>query len=1028
MGRITSSVGLATGINIEDTVNKLIELSAKPRELASARKVAIGTQQAAITDLTAVTLGVQLAVRRLKNASIFTKSTITSSSTALTAVTTGAVAAGNYQFTAVRKAQNAQLLSAGVVAKDQPLGAGSFTFRFGGAITEPVSLDALNGGQGVTRGKIRITDRNGDSSVIDLRFAQTIDDVLTAINSADGIEVNASVSGDRLILTDQSGGTSNLRVQEVSGGSTAADLGLANINVAANSATGNDVLRLSNSTALAQLNDGTGLSTRTGVSDLNVTLRDGTSLEIDFNLVGKAATASSATTSAANGVNAQLKLTAKTVGGDYDGVQIQFVDSGNVTAGNEVASYDAQSKILTVDIAAGSTTADNVISAINSTTATSTLFTATTGTGGNGDDLVSLADTATTTGGAAVAARSEKTLGELIATINGVNPAKLKAEISPDGDRIVLTDLSTDTGGTFAVSNTAGGTLAEDLGLTGTASGATLTSDRLQGGLNSPLLRSLNGGRGFGALGEIDLTDRSGATATISLSGAETLDDVIAAIAGSGLGLKAEINAAKNGLQIVDTTGGTASNLIVADGDGTNSATKLGIVGNVADSSVRGTSLNRQTVSEHTLLSDFNAGKGVAKGSFLITDSAGAVGAVNLTQLNATTLGDVIDAINAQSIGVEARINDTGDGIALIDTAGGSSRLKVETVNNSKVVADLHLGTEAVDTTEDGNPAQVISGTTAFTVTLDADDTLTDLVTKINALGANVTASVISDSAGTLRHHLSLVSGISGKAGDLNVDGSSLGLKFQSLSTAQDALLLVGSDASSGRLITSTSNTFENVVDGLNITVSATSTESISVGVTPTSSDIEGAIQTFVDQYNKLRDKIAAYTFYNQDDDTKGTLFGSSDVLRLDSDLSRALTSRFFGSTVRSFNELGISADEEGKLTFDKTRLQARYASDPQGLEKFFSDEEQGFATKVDAVLEKLVGRTNSTFVNRAATLQRQLEDTTKRIDSLTLSLNKERERLTLQFYNMELAISKIKNSLTAIESIKYINPDGTTS
>jgi len=1028
MGRITSSVGLATGINIEDTVNKLIELSAKPRELATARKVALGAQQAAVTDLTALTLGVQLAARRLKNTSIFTKSTVTSSSNVLTAVSTGAVAAGNYQFTAVRKAQNAQLLSAGVATKDQPLGAGSFTFRFGGAITEPVSLDALNGGQGVTRGKIRITDRNGDSSVVDLRFAQTIEDVVTAINSTDGVEVQASVSGDRLVLNDQSGGTGNLRVQEVSGGSTAADLGLGSINVAANSATGADVLKLSSSTSLAQLNDGTGLSTRTGVSDLNVTLRDGTSLEIDFNLVGKAATAAVGTTTAANGVNAQIQLTAKTVGGDYDGVQIQFVDSGNVTAGGEVATYDAQNKILTVDIDAGGTTADNVISAINNTPATSALFTATTGAGGDGDGIVTLADTGTITGGAAIADRNEKTLGELLATINAVNPAKLKAEISANGDGLVFTDLSTDSGGTFAVTNTAGGKLAEDLGLTGTASGDTLTSTRLQGGLNSPLLRSLNGGRGFGTLGEIDLTDRTGATATIDLSAAETLDDVVAAIAGSGLGLKAEINAAKNGLQIVDATGGTTSNLIVADGDGANSATKLGIAGSVADDSLRGTSLNRQTVSEHTLLSDFNAGKGVTKGSFLITDSAGAAGAVNLTQLNATTLGDVIDAINAQSIGVEARINDTGDGIALIDKAGGGSRLKVETVNNSKVVADLHFGTAAVDATVDGDPAQVIGGSTAFTVTLDADDTLTDLVTKINDLGANVTASVISDSAGTLRHHLSLVSGISGKAGDLNVDGSSLGLKFQSLSSAQDALLLVGADATTGRLITSTSNTFENVVEGLKVTLAGTSADSVSVGVTPTSADIESSVQLFVDQYNKLRDKIESYTFFNQDNNTKGTLFGSSDVLRLESDLSRALTTRFFGSNVKSFNELGISADEEGKLTFDKTRLQARYASDPAALEKFFADEDQGFAKKVDDVLERLVGRTNSTFVNRAATLQRQLEDTTLRIDSLTVSLDKQRERLTMQFYNMELAISKIKNSLSSIESIKYINPDGTTS
>lgn len=912
MGRITSSIGLTTGINIEDTVNKLMELASQPKDTATARKTALGTQQAAITDLTALTLGVQFAVKRLSTPAFYTKSAVTSSSTVLTAVASGGVAPGTYQFTAVRQAQNAQLLSSGVAAKDQPLGAGTFSFRIGGAITQPVSLDELNGGEGVTRGKIRITDRGGESAVIDLRFAQTIEDVVTAINSSDDIEVTASLQGDRLKLTDNSGGTGNLRVQDVSGGSTATELGLASINVAADSAVGSDVLKLHSELALSQLNDGNGLSIRTGVSDLNVTFRDGTSLELDFNRVEPP--------------------------------------------------------------------------------------------------------------------RTEKTLGELIATINEADPARLHAAISADGDRIVLTDLTSDTGGTFAVTSTTGGTLAEDLGLTGTAAGGTLQSGRLRGGLNSPLLRTLNGGNGLGTLGEIDLTDRSGGTASVNLATAETLDDVLTAINGAGLGLRAEINAARNGLQIVDTTDSTTSNLIVANGDGTDTATKLGIVGNISVTSIRGSNLSRQVISEHTLLSEYNAGKGVAQGSFLITDSNDAQGGVNLTTLDAKTVGDVITAINALSIGVTARINDTGDGIALVDTAGGSSRLTVAAVGGAKSAADLHLLTPSVDATIEGNPAQVISGSTAFSVTLDADDTLTDLVSKINALNANATASVVTDATGTLRHHLSLTSNVAGRAGDLLVDGSALGLKFQTVSAAQDALLSVG-NGSTGRLVSSNSNKFKDVVEGLDITLNGTSTDLVSVGVTATSADIESSVQLFVDQYNKLRDKITSYTFFNANDNTKGTLFGSSDVVRLDADLSRAITKQYFASgSVRSFNELGISLDENGKLNFDKTRLQQRYNTDPEGLKTFFTDETNGFAKKVDDVLERLVGRTNSTLVNRATVLQQQLEDATKRIDFLTISLTKQRERLTTQFYNMELAISKIKSNLTAVESIKYINPDGTTS
>jgi flagellar hook-associated protein 2 len=477
-------------------------------------------------------------------------------------------------------------------------------------------------------------------------------------------------------------------------------------------------------------------------------------------------------------------------------------------------------------------------------------------------------------------------------------------------------------------------------------------------------------------------------------------------------------------LQIVDTTDATTSNLIIADGDANNTATKLGIVANVASDAVRGTSLSRQIVSEHTRLSDYNAGAGVRTGSFLIKDSNGSEGAINLTTLQPQTIGDVIDAINALTIGVTAKINDAGDGIALIDQAGGSQRLSVTEVGGGKAATDLHLTTASTDTTIGGNPAQIISGSTSFSVTLDADDTLTDLVTKLNDLGAGVTASVVSDSSGTLRHHLSLVSNIAGSAGDLLVDGSGIGLKFQTLTAGQDALLSVGSGAS-GRLVSSSTNKFEDVIEGLDLTMNGASADIISITVAASSADIESSIQLFVDQYNKVRDKLTSYTFFNANDNSKGTLFGSADVVRLDSDLSRAITKQYFSTgSIRSFNELGISLDESGKLTFDKTRLQSRFNADPAGLTKFFTDETSGFAKQVDATLERLVGREKSTLVNRAKTLQKQLDDATKRIDFLTVTLTKQRERLTAQFYNMELAISKIKSNLQSVEAIQYISFD----
>src|SRR5438067_827591 len=291
MGRIQSSVGLVTGIPIQDTVTKLIAVEAQPRDALTARQKDLQSQQAALTQLTALTLGVQIAAKRLEKSDIFAGRQTASSNTDLLTVTASSSAApGQYQFVPARLAQSNQALSSGVAASDQALGGGSFSFRFGGQADTALGLEDLNGGAGVARGQIRVTDRSGASAVVDLRYVQTIDDVLAAINSTDGVEVKAEAVGDHLVLHDHSGGGGNLRVQEVSGGSTAAGLGLSTINVAANDAAGQNLVRLFSGLRLDQLRDGNGLSLRPALADLRVTFHDGSNpLSIDLDPTAQAA-------------------------------------------------------------------------------------------------------------------------------------------------------------------------------------------------------------------------------------------------------------------------------------------------------------------------------------------------------------------------------------------------------------------------------------------------------------------------------------------------------------------------------------------------------------------------------------------------------------------------------------------------------------------------------------------------------------------------------------------------------------------
>jgi flagellin-like hook-associated protein FlgL len=90
-------------------------------------------------------------------------------------------------------------------------------------------LSHLRQGQGIRAGSIQITDRAGNTAVINLSTAQTVGDVVNTISAAAGVNVTAALNtaGDGLVITDNNASPiRNLTVAEVGSGTTASELGL----------------------------------------------------------------------------------------------------------------------------------------------------------------------------------------------------------------------------------------------------------------------------------------------------------------------------------------------------------------------------------------------------------------------------------------------------------------------------------------------------------------------------------------------------------------------------------------------------------------------------------------------------------------------------------------------------------------------------------------------------------------------------------------------------------------------------------
>lgn len=906
MGRISAGTGLVSGLNTSSIIQQLIDAESQPVKDLQTRVDSSKKRQTEYLNLSALLLGVQFSSGALSSSTVLKGRTATSSNTGVvTASASSGAPLATYQLRSVRLAQAQQYLSQGFASADgTPLGAGTLSVKLGGFVQSDTKLELLNGGQGVPRGKISITDRSGASATIDLTTALTAGDVVKAINNTGGVRVRASLAGDSFVLTDLTGqAASNLAVQEVGSGSTAASLGLAT-SVASNTLSGSDVVRLSTSLKLSTLNDGNGVRRGAGGADLRITAKDGT--------------------------------------------------------------------LIDVDLSAASTVQD-VLTAINS---------------------------------------------------NSQNGGKVTAAIGPDGDRLTLTD-STGGGGTLGVTALAGSQAAKDLGILGNEqAGGLLTGRRVLAGLNSVLLADLNGGAGITTPGQVQITDRSGAVATVDLSHAESLADAISAINAAGVGVKATINAAGNGLTITDTTGLTTSNLKIADSGGGTTATDLHIVADVAASAVQSGDLNVRYVSENTRLDQLNAGQGISRGAFRITDKAGHTAVIDLTSNTKQTVGDVLTAINTAGIGVAATINAHGDGIVLTDTSGGAGQLNVSDLGGN-TAGSLHLA---------GTGTTQIDGALRFTIDLTATDTLNDLRQKLTASGAPITANIINDGSSSQPFHLLLSSSQSGLAGRVLVDGGTSALSFSAFNDASDAVLQVGAGttASNGLLFSSATNQFSQVLPGVSLTLSGISGEPVSVTVGSDTQPLVDTLKNFVESFNKASSQLTSDTAFDTTTNTGAVLQADSTTLQIQSQLLNLITGQGGPSTssVRSFSQLGITI-KSGQLSLDENVLHSRLASDPQSVEDFLSSASTGQAKKLETYLKSVTDFATGTLNNRVSGLNDEINDFQDRISFMNGRLDAQKSQLQAQFNALERSLATLQSqqsSLTQLASLATSFASSTSS
>lgn len=1022
---ITASSGLISGLPIQDTVDQLIEVSSIPRNQLSQRTSGLQAERNAVDTLATLVLSFRSSLSSLNLSTAFSGRAASSSDSDAVSVSIdsdSSPALASYQFTPLRTASANQYVSSSLADSDGDLGDGVFRLSLGGQLDSGVDLAEINSGTGFSPGEVSITDRSGETATVDLRAATTVEDILEAINNTDGIDITASTDGDQFVLTDSSGGTGSISITDLSGGEAAASLGLSEVASVGDTLTGADIFGLSTSTRLSTLNNGRGvdLDGASAVDDLEFTLADGTT-GIGVDLEG-------ATTlgDIIDAINNDEDLTGKvTASISTDGNRLVLTDTtggtgalsvsngvlGNTTADDLGLTNDTDTDDATV-------TGQRLVSGLQDTLLSSL-------NGGAGVDRSGLVITDRNGSSATIDLSSVETVSELLAAVNAESGIDVTASLNDSRGGILITANS--GSGNLTIGEN-GGTSAADLGLTIDDAVDTVDSGLLGRASVSRTteLADFNGGSGV-ARGQITITDSTGNSDQIDLrftgEDSPTLGDVIDEINDATIGVTASLNASGDGILLTDTAGGSGT-LTVAEVGSSSTASDLRLLGSsgTTDGSgqqtIDGTGRVEIDLAEivaagiDTPLSSLNSGNGVDQGVIRIYDSTydedAGTGFDDINLTDVTSLGDIIDRINAaDGVDVTAELNSSGTGINITDNSDGAADLIIEDVGGGTTASDL--GIDGTFSTGESAGSSVLSNSGGLEL----------LATQINEAGGGFTAAVVFDGFG---YRLSITSDQTGSDGNLLIDQGTTGLGFTETSRGTDAVAIFGTIGSGGFSVRSDDGTYNELVSGLDISVSQADGETVSIDVTNDDSSLTGFVQDFVNSYNSLRSNLDQVTDFDAEAETTGVLFGSNVALQVDTQFGSLLSGRFtFGTSYTSLESVGVSLNDDGTLSFDQSKFEEALADDRTAVTQLFQDEDNGVVAELEELANRLAG-TDGLLEGRSDALENTIQDNNDRIADLDASLEAERERLLLEFIALEEIIASLTANTDLLSSISPIS------
>lgn len=323
-----------------------------------------------------------------------------------------------------------------------------------------------------------------------------------------------------------------------------------------------------------------------------------------------------------------------------------------------------------------------------------------------------------------------------------------------------------------------------------------------------------------------------------------------------------------------------------------------------------------------------------------LTGSVNSQGQLQLatTQQGSSATLQVIGGSAQGALGISVGGQATGqDGIISVD-------------GTSTTVSDINgSGTTAV-TLNSGSGGSVVAnvsgGLVAGTMTAHniavGSGSLADVVSAVNASGLGITASALQ--VGTDQYALEITANATGTSSSATVDttafsGSNLGT-LNTTVAAQNAEVSIG--GAGGYQVTSQTNSFSGLLQGVDVQVSQVSTNPVTINVAADGSQVASDVSTLVNAANTVLSTISTDTAYNVATGTAGPLNGAYSLTALAQKIlatvGQAVGNSAAGGDGTAGESAGLSITSSGQIAFNQAAFIKAYNANPTGVQSMFTE------------------------------------------------------------------------------------------